>query len=1686
MALSYFSSLMRDVSNQSATSALGLLGFKNESLNRYLYEKFKAPYGGGFNFLGNPAFEAVFGWTYSDMTMAQLSGSLLHPALIKALDEPEANFIKYRFAKLNKPYTHQIEAWETLIRERNKSLIVSSGTGSGKTECFMIPILDHLVREQADSDDSLSGVRALFLYPLNALINSQRERLAAWTSRFGTNIRFCLYNGITPETVKSIPSQRSKSEVLDRLTLRRNPPPILVTNATMLEYMLVRSKDAPIIEASKGKLKYIVLDEAHTYIGSQAAEVSLLLRRVLNTFNVDPKEVRFIATSATMGNTNDLRLKEFLADIAGLKVEEVKLITGQRNIPDLKPLASVVSNDLNYEELVSVDNNNEESISRYNLLCGNTTAGTIRKLFTGNSEKTVVTVNEVIEVLQPGSKVTTEIQNTVLNWFDLLSGTLSDQGVSYLPLRGHLFHQTVMGLWACCDSNCKYKMDSSLAHEDWPFGAVYNMPRIHCLCGAPVFELVSCDDCGTPLLKASESMGKLKQSSDHFLDKEFEIEIEEDFEEKLDSSTQSTESTILIVNRMYHNTGAMSINKYTSDILQPGDDCVDLIVYDQGDCDAVCPHCLGKASPKNDKLRRAMIGVSFTQAQMLPVLLEFGSDADNPNNKPYRGRRVLSFTDSRQGTARLAAIIQQTAERQKIRGFIYHLVIQHHLVNAEDANSKLKGEIDGLELMISNMPNNKIPIQIRELLNEKRRKLEFVPAISFEALRLSITQQAPDFRRILDQYQFFSPELFGGSSGSNALAGLMILRELGRRPKRQNNLETMGMVSVTYPALQSVKQIPGSLREYGFTLDDWKRFLKLVLDISVRGAGALEYPDPWRFWLGLPASRSWLVDANSGPLLKNQKRWPTVKGSRGQSTLVRILAQSLREDINTPLGADRVDYILLEAWEVIRPMLTLQSNGYSLQLDKLSFSVIEDAWICPVTHKFLDTTFNEITPYVPSTDLSLSSEEYRCERIHLPVYPYPFGNSTDENERLQKARQWLRHNDTLSELRLRGLWSDLNDKVIEFIPYIKTAEHSAQQPSSLLQRYEDEFRDGDINLLSCSTTMEMGIDIGGVQVVAMNNVPPHPANYLQRAGRAGRRNESRSFAITLCRSNPHDLNVFGNAKWAFETPLPPPIVSLDSKIIVQRHINAYLLSKFLLSLSDEDIPYLNCGWFFLEKDNSISNDFLEWCYEQSCTSENTLVAGLISIVRKSVLAVLPVENIIKSTASQMLEISMAWFREWDAIIEQEAEINTSGAELVAKNAIAYQKSRIKDEYLLRELTTRGYLPSHGFPSDIVSFNNITIADMRRLPSQNGLGISRVDNAFVRRELPSRDAVTALREYAPGANIIINGLTYVSAGISLNWHIPANQDDVREVQSLRFAWRCRKCGANGTSQVRNNVLKCSECNVEIMKGDIVNYLDPAGFSVDFYSEPLNSYETKQYIPYEAAWISTPGVWELIGTGHTGRCRISSNGRIFHFSSGPMGFGYALCLKCGRVHPMTTEGKLPVQFSKERDHRKLRGKKHESICEGSSNTWAIKSGLLLGHEIYTDIVEIQLKNTLGIWLNDLKTAYTLAVALRNSLAAILGIQTSELGNDIRESVGPDGAICQSIFIFDHHTAGYSTNIQKYFKEVFNQAKIILTCPSNCETSCPCCLMDYDQRFASDKIDRKLGLEYLNEILMYQFDL
>ena len=167
-------------------------------------------------------------------------------------------------------------------------------------------------------------------------------RLTAWTKPLTGDVRFALYNGLMGTARKS---NRDKAEhdvphqVLYRETLRANPPPILVTNQTMLEYMTIRREDRKILDASRGKLRWIVIDEAHSYIGSAAAELSLLLRRAMNAFDVTPDQVRFVATSATIGSADDAgavaSLQRFLSDIAGVPLERTHVVIGKPQPVDL-------------------------------------------------------------------------------------------------------------------------------------------------------------------------------------------------------------------------------------------------------------------------------------------------------------------------------------------------------------------------------------------------------------------------------------------------------------------------------------------------------------------------------------------------------------------------------------------------------------------------------------------------------------------------------------------------------------------------------------------------------------------------------------------------------------------------------------------------------------------------------------------------------------------------------------------------------------------------------------------------------------------------------------------------------------------------------------------------------------------------------------------------------------------------------------------------------------------------------------------------------------------------------------------------------------------------------------------------------------------------------------------------------
>ena len=904
----YFSALTGNLSTRSERAAQGLLSLGNPQLRQFLHDQLTAAPGTPGAWLADPVFEPTFGWQESSETMSSLAGgNLLHRRLAEAMaappKEPHDLAEEYAFPSNRHPFTHQLAAWEILNRPEPQSLVVTSGTGSGKTECFLVPVLSQLAKE-IDAGEDPEGVRALFIYPLNALINSQQNRLDAWTHGFGGQIRHCLYTGAL-ENERRNRDQQYDGQAIDRKSLRASPPQLLVTNATMLEYMLIRKDDEPILQKSAGKLRWIILDEAHTHIGSQAAEMALLLRRVMLAFQVKPQDVRFVATSATFGSDTQTieSLRTFLADIGGVDPQQVHVVQGHRDIPALLNATLVAEQDTP-EAIGAIEADQEQSALRYQRLEASPTARRLRALFMPNGQVKPQSLQGLIrESGLPSAQV--------LAWLDLLSGTKSAEGLSFLPLRAHLFHNVIPAIRACVDRNCSHKAGTALAHADWPFGMVYLEERTHCRCGAPLMPLVSCEECNESFLQAatksssSALVDPTQQQDDEFA---LEDEATEADDQTKDKDTVSS-IQILITNRAVKKGSADFLDRATHRLTpnRPADGGIELQLFRTAKNE--CP-CCGANIQGRSLLRPARIGTPFTLSTVIGTLLEFCPPDPMPTGKPFQGRKLISFTDSRQGTARIAVKLQQDSERNRIRGLIYQRLLQAQPVNGLSAED------------LQDLQDLQTAERLSRIEQKHLQSLLDMQAEAAKGAEISWTDMAnhlggtPELQMgMLDYYNNLAPNTFG-PQGSVALANMLLAREFYRRPKRANSLETLGLVQVCYPKLDSITSKPMAWPKH-LDVDTWRTYLKVLLDFFVRENTLLNIDKRWQSLIGARISPKWVVAPVLGEkpekLQSRFARWPSVNTvSSLQSRAILLLCKAF--NWSTAAHQDQIDSILSEAW----------------------------------------------------------------------------------------------------------------------------------------------------------------------------------------------------------------------------------------------------------------------------------------------------------------------------------------------------------------------------------------------------------------------------------------------------------------------------------------------------------------------------------------------------------------------------------------------------------------------------------------------------------------------------------------------------------------------------------------------------------------------------------------------------
>ncbi|HEX8911298.1 MAG TPA: DEAD/DEAH box helicase, partial [Humisphaera sp.] len=961
--MNHFAPLHESLRARPALATLGLFAPRNEGLRRHLETRLMD----GDGFVAEPVIEALHEWEAHSAAMGDLP--YLHSDVKNALDAPGVEHPQHQFPLARKPYAHQHAAWQELTAPAGRNVLVSTGTASGKTECFLVPILDHLARARDAEGGRVRGVRALILYPLNALINSQRERLAAWAAPFDGDVRFCLYNGGTPEEPGPA-RDRKPYEVGDRTTLRADPPPVLVTNVTMLEYMLTRSADAPILDASRGKLRWVVLDEAHTYLGSAAAEVALLLRRVMHAFGVEPGQVRFVATSATIGTAADTgQLARYLADLAGVDESRVRVITGTRLPPPLPPERPGDAGTTPTDALALCADGQATAADRGELLAS---VPAVRRLV--GEMRRPLRLSRVRELLGVADDA------AALRALDAMAdATVARPGgsaVPLLPVRGHWFTRTLGGLWACANHACRGRAEHGPT-APWPFGRVYATRLLICpSCGSPVCPVVLCRQCGQSLLSAAEDDDGNFVPRDHIGPGEDDGDGEDDQvrDQRFDAAADDEGEGA-------GDDGAARRAPYPPVMLTDPDVAGGPPkVLNADDGRFTCPCCGDTEGPRRPLFRPVRAGTPFYLNASLPALIEH-------QGRPLGGRddrRLITFTDSRQGTARNALRINAETYRRFVRSFVYHTLWSRQAPDgrAEELARDVAQRRALVEMMGQKPEMATFLAQARKDLEECERRLAAANGLQTVAFKEMVGElaQRPEVSRFrADAGEFESGY---GPSDAHDVARMLLLREFFTRPKRQNSLETLGLAALTYPGLDALRPP----HEWPGDTTTWQRFLAFCTDFVARANGCWNLPRWYGDWVG-PFSRVRGLarpDANAVP--DWVQRWPTGDPRSSRSRAVIMLRALLgpapvAEALVTEL-LHRAFLALCEGGVLTRNVREANVEVFGLSADAVVLAPVRSALACPVINRVFTGLPRDYSAYAGS-----DRPPATCQAVSMPRLP---------------------------------------------------------------------------------------------------------------------------------------------------------------------------------------------------------------------------------------------------------------------------------------------------------------------------------------------------------------------------------------------------------------------------------------------------------------------------------------------------------------------------------------------------------------------------------------------------------------------------------------------------------------------------------------------------------------------------
>jgi hypothetical protein len=1482
------------------------------------------------------------------------------------------------------PYAHQGEAVRRIIA--GLPTVVATGTGSGKTEAFLMPIIDLCLR--AAQPDTL---KAILVYPMNALANDQRNRIRKLLT--GTSVSFGVYTGETGQWGQR-PEGIPDNERFTRAEFRAHPPEILLTNYRMLEYLLLRGDGRALFH--KHSLRYVVLDEVHTYKGALGTDVACLVRRLRAALG--EANPLFIGTSATLqSGEGDPRtgVAEFFEKLTGQPTPKESVIREHTEAPALPSgLSLAAAPNITQEDLDSFSPAATPTVLALARKLTGRTAGSLEECWDStvlpylllNWLKDPLPVSGVVQRLSERperARVSLEALAREVQMALLIGPCLEEKHPLRLRPRVHRFLRGLARFWRCTNKECGKLLDSGVEVCD--------------ACGCSSLPLALCRTCGWDFFVGRHPdksgagvvpwLGRRSTPKTVFVydppgtvvqvdpeDSPDEGEEPDDTESKDDTVEEPVAATpvdathwlcpqclSLTVDRATRFCGCEAVLRPVRLLNGRGTNCP-VCRSRYGRFDVITPVSLGNSS--------ALTHVSRTLLRELPV----------------ERRKLLVFTDSRQDAAHQARFIEGAERLLRLRRYIHSALTgsptPHDFHWLEEQLHRQYVESGDLKSRCSNDERERRRRTLQgALLHEfviapnVRQSMERLGLVEIRYSQLEEELQGEDFERLVRDH---SLDFDRASLGVKRLLDLFRTRRAVAHEAMQRYLRGNDPVARAYNITPGREVgIPVAYRDVGQTSDQKKTY-KLF--------------SCWNR-TGMPA----------GP----QSLWR-------QTLQDNATEQSLEAAIQWMLDGGRF---------LVRGRVGRDANeaeGILLRHDAIEARIAHTFTRCEVCGRI------EANGTVNS-----GCARARCSGS-MRAYIGPVAD----------------HN--------------LNARLIasSSAPTLFPGEHSAAVPDEDRLKVEEGFKQSPPrpNVLVCTPTLELGVNIGDLEGVAMRNIPPSPANYAQRAGRTGR--ETRTGVVAgFARGTPHDGYFFDHPDEIISGAIPPPRLNLENLAAIERHVNSLVLEEAALDYANSLEPFLT------ERGDLIEANVAELVKKLSDAGPGANARALVIF-----------GNIRGVQADWLQAVTTAFPKRVRAALAQRGalvadavrrmsdlgqRVGLNRAEEFTESSYRRLAQKLRSDhrhaYLPSVLAEAGLLPGYAFPGD---------------PGSLSLGLD-PDVVFAGR-------LQSQREFCPGQIVYARGRRWSVRGLAL--HRPGALGTGRGPEKFGYT-ECPNCGL---AQASNN--NCRRCNAELSAGNHEAW-DAAAFQASLEEVEPDSEEERQQGSYDVRPHPQRDVPATAWSMGDWRLELRQQEQIWWINHGPQGLpsdgdgsgatvrpeGFRMCPNCGEMVRQIVQPAAPE--ARRRSRTPVRDPRadqdpHARVCTGEPRAVA------LGQQTKADTLRLIVNGLEQQGEDGVAWAWSIGTAMLEGARKHFELDDDDLDVLVQTARDGDGESRALEILWVDKILGGSGIIEamvREFQQVAGAAARHLD-GHDCPASCYRCLRNYRNQRVHSILNWRIAMPYL----------